>query len=77
MQRLVNKLRQTIAEYLKEKDMIITTTAKFAHFMAYNSLTSYSDGFEHYVDHAIANEEGPYYVGQLCRASDVANQMPD
>jgi hypothetical protein len=26
---------------------------------------------------AIADEEGPYYVEQLRRASDVSNQMPD
>ncbi len=54
---LLNEMEKKLNEYEVEKNIIMKTTAQFAHFLKNNAIIPYNDSFERYIKLQMANEE--------------------
>lgn len=52
-QKLIAKLEGRKLDYEKEKDTIIKTMARFAHFLQRNAIAPYNDSYKAYIEYLI------------------------
>lgn len=50
---VISKIEQRLREYTNEREFIIKTTAKFAHFLQANAIAAYNDAYEGYLRYLI------------------------
>ncbi|XP_022917400.2 uncharacterized protein [Onthophagus taurus] len=69
-EKVIKQIEIEMNEYEKEKDIIIKSMAKFAHFLERNAITPFNDAYQNYIKILIARERGR---GPECNLQQIKN----
>ncbi|RZC34101.1 uncharacterized protein BDFB_010065 [Asbolus verrucosus] len=56
-QRLIREIDRRKSELEQERDVIIKSTAQFAHFLQHNAITPFNDSYKTYIEYLITREK--------------------